>query len=105
MVHMRKYYKHFNITYSRLKMSEIKFQMRPVETKREKKFLKRSIYDPMIDQFLESGHPLVEISVEERRASYIASQLKKRIEVRKLDIIASAGGGFAYLERKPSESG
>lgn len=85
-------------------MSEIKFEMRPVEEKRSKSYLKRSIFDPIIDEFIESGHKLVEISAEERRASYLASQLQKRIEVRELDIIASAAGGFAYLEKKPPES-
>ena len=80
-------------------MSKIRFEMRPVTDKREKKYLKGSVYDPMIDQFLESGHDLVEITVEEKRASYIASQLKKRIETRELDIVASAAGDVVYLEK------
>ena len=84
-------------------MSEIKFEMRPVEKKREMKFVKGSIYDPIIDQFLEMGKDLVEISVEGKRASYVAGQLSTRIERRELDIIASAASGFVYLERKPSE--
>ena len=84
-------------------MSEISFEMKEVEKKREGKFQKRSIYDPMIDKFIEGGHELVEISIEGRRASYISHQLKTRIEKRQLDIVASAGGGFAYLEKKPPE--
>ena len=47
-------------------MSSIKFEMRPVQVKRVKMYTKKSVYDPIIDQFLESGHNLVEISVEER---------------------------------------
>ncbi|MBA7651342.1 hypothetical protein ES703_59161 [subsurface metagenome] len=80
-------------------MSEIRFEMRQVDKKREKTHLKGSKYDPMIDQFLESGHDLVEINVEDKKAGYIASNLKKRIERRGLDIIASAAGGVVYLEK------
>ena len=84
-------------------MSKIKFEMRKVEKKREKKSTKRSIYDPMIDQFLESGNELMEISVEGKRPGYVITQLDRRIEVRELDIIASRGGGFVYLEKKTRE--
>ena len=86
-------------------MSKIKFEMRSVEKKREGKFTKGSIYDPLIDQFIESGNDLVEITVEGKKAGYIKHQLQIRIEKRGLDIIASSGGGFTYLERKNSESG
>jgi len=85
-------------------MTEIKFEMKVVEKKREGKFMKGSIYDPMIDQFIESGNNLVEIQVEGKKAGYIKHQLQLRIEKRNLDIIASAGGGFTYLEKKHSES-
>ena len=84
-------------------MSKISFEMKEVEKKREGKFQKRSIYDPIIDKFIESGHELVEISIEGKSASYISHQLKSRIEKRQLDILASAGGGFTYLEKKPPE--
>jgi len=85
-------------------MTEIKFEMRVVEKKREGKFMKASIYDPMIDQFIESGNDLVEIQVEGKKATYIRHQLQTRIEKRGLDIIASSGGGFTYLEKKSTES-
>lgn len=81
-------------------MSEIKFEMKPVEKKREKKYHKGSVYDPIIDQFLESGQDLVEISVEGKKAAYVVTQLDRRIKTRELDIIASKGGDFAYLEKK-----
>jgi hypothetical protein len=80
-------------------MSEIKFQMRPVTEKREKKVRKRSIYDPMIDQFLESGHDLVEIEVEDKKPSYVAGMLKKRIQVRGLELKATAVSDVVYLEK------
>jgi len=84
-------------------MSKIKFEMRKVEKKRPKTYHKGSVYDPIIDQFLESGEELVEISVEDKRASYVVTQLSRRIETRQLDIVASHGGDFVYLEKKPSE--
>ena len=80
-------------------MSEIKFQMRPVTEKRERKVRKRSIYDPLIDQFLESGHDLVEIEVEDKKPSYVAGMLKKRIQVRGLELKATAVSDVVYLEK------
>ena len=84
-------------------MSEIKFDMKKVDKKREKLSAHRSIYDPIIDQFIESGEELVEISVEDRKAGYIVSQLKKRIEVRNLEIEVSHAQRLVYLEKKPPE--
>ena len=80
-------------------MSEIKFQMRPVTEKRERKVRRSSIYDPMIDQFLESGNALVEIEVEGKKATYVAGMLKKRIKVRGLEIKATAISDVVYLEK------
>lgn len=85
-------------------MSKVKFEMRPVEKKRPKTYKKGSVYDPILDQFLESGEELVEISVEGKKPGYVITQLARRIETRELDIIASRGGGFVYLEKKPTES-
>jgi len=84
-------------------MSEIKFEMRKVDEKRIKTSAKRSIYDPMIDQFIDGGEELVEISVVDKRAGYIVSQLNKRIDVRNLEIEVSHAQGFVYLEKKSLE--
>jgi len=86
-------------------MSVIKFEMRRVDEKRRKTNLKVSRYDPIIDQFIASGEELVEISVEDKKAPYIATQLKKRIGLRELqlEMEASAAGGFAYLEKKTTQ--
>ena len=81
-------------------MSEIKYEMKPATKKRPKTKRIRSIYDPLIDAFIKSGHVLVEITVEDREPAYMVTQLKKRIETRELDIEASHGGGFVYLEKK-----
>ncbi len=60
--------------------------------------LGKSIFDPMIDQFIELGHDLVEIGVEGRKPAIVAFQLRKRIKDRGLDIAASSIGDFVYLE-------
>ncbi len=86
-------------------MSIIKFEMRRVDEKRKKTYLKVSRYDPIIDQFIASGEKLVEISVEDKEAPYVATQLKKRIGLRELqlEMEASAAGGFVYLEKITTE--
>ena len=81
-------------------MSKIKFEMNRVDKKREKLSMKGSIYDPMINQFLEGEEELVEISVEDKKAGYVVTQLQRRIDVRKLDIEVSNAQGFVYLEKK-----
>ena len=83
-------------------MGEIRFQMRPVTEKRERKVKRGSIYDPLIDQFLESGHDLVEIEVEDKKPSYVAGMLKKRIQVRGLQLKAKAVSDVVYLEKNPA---
>lgn len=79
-------------------MSQLKFTMRPIEEKRKGY---RSVYDPIIDEFMEKGSDLVEVTVEGKKATYVAANLNKRIESRGLEIEASSGGGVAYLEKKP----
>ena len=84
-------------------MSEIRFEMKPVDEKRKKISGKKSIYDPIIDQFLESGEKLVEVSVEDRQAGYVVGQLQKRIDLRELEIEVSGAQGFIYLGKKTAE--
>ena len=81
-------------------MSEVKYEMKPVTKKRAKTRYIKSIFDPMIDEFIESGQELVEITVKDKTPSYMVTQLKNRIKKRELDIEASRGGGFVYLEKK-----
>ena len=81
-------------------MTEIKYEMKTVTKKHPKKKRISSIFDPMIDEFIESGHTLVEIAVEDKRPGYMVAQLKNRIKKRELDIVASLAGGFVYLEKK-----
>jgi hypothetical protein len=58
-------------------------------------------YDRILDQFMESGHRLVEISVEDRGASYVTYVLGRRIGERGLEeqVKASRVDEWVYLER------
>jgi len=85
-------------------MSEIKFEMRKVDEKRVKTSAKRSIFDPMIDQFIEGGEELVEISVEDKKAGYVVTQIQRRINTRELEIEVSHAQNFVYLEKKKHET-
>jgi len=58
-------------------------------------------YDKIIDQFMETGHDLVEMTVEDRKANYVRNILRKRIRERGLreQIKASYVDEWIYLER------
>jgi len=58
-------------------------------------------YDKIIDQFMETGHNLVEMTVENRKANYVRNILRKRISERELEeqIKASYVDDWVYLEK------
>jgi len=58
-------------------------------------------YDRIIDQFMESGHSLVEMTVENRRANYVRNILRQRINERGLEeqVKASYVDEWVYLEK------
>ena len=58
-------------------------------------------YDKIIDQFMESGHNLVEMTVENRKANYVKQILHKRIDERGLEeqVKASHVDEWVYLEK------
>lgn len=58
-------------------------------------------YDKIIDQFIESGHRLVEMTVENRKANYVKFILNKRIGERGLEeqVKASYVTDWVYLEK------
>ena len=83
-------------------MSDVKFDLEPVEKKPSRKYRKGSKYDPIIDSFLESEHDLVKVEVSGKDANYLRTQLKKRIDARDLQskIEVSVVNNIAYLEKK-----
>jgi len=87
-------------------MSKIEFSMKTVSQRRKQvKKTMKSRYDPIIDQFLEGGHKLVEIHVPGKTGSYIKAQLENRIKRRELELQVSSVGEYVYMEKgkKPAE--
>ena len=82
-------------------MSDVSFDLSPVEKKPSRKYRKGSKYDPIIDAFLESENNLVTVEVEGKDANYLRTQLKKRIDARDLQdrIEVSVVNNKAYLEK------
>lgn len=81
-------------------MSKIEFSMDSVTERRKRTAAgKRSIYDPIIEKFLEGDAKLVEIQVQGKKGSYIKTQLSRRIKSRQLDITVESVGDYVYLER------
>jgi len=58
-------------------------------------------YDKILDQFMETGHNLVEMTVENRKANYVRNILRKRINERGLEeqVKASYVDEWVYLEK------
>jgi hypothetical protein len=83
-------------------LSDVKFDLKPVEKKPSRKYRKGSKYDPIIDSFMESEHDLVKVEVPDKDANYLRTQLKKRIDARDLqsDVEVSVVNNIAYLEKK-----
>ena len=81
-------------------MSEVKFDLKPVEEKPSRRFRRGSKYDPVIDAFMERDEDLVEVHVGGKEANYLRTQLNKRIEARNLeDIKVSVVKNVCYLEK------
>ena len=80
-------------------MSDIKFDMKPVEKKPSRRYRKGSKYDPILDAFMEGTDNLVEVTVEGRDASYLRTQLNKKIEAKDLKVRTSVINGVLYLEK------
>ena len=80
-------------------MSKIEYSMDPVEKKPNRRYRKGSKYDPILDAFLEHDADIVEVSVKNKDANYVRTQLKKRIDARELDIEVSVANNKTYLEK------
>ncbi len=80
-------------------MSEVKFDMKPVEKKPSRRYRKGSKYDPILDTFMEGTDKLVEVIVEGKGANYLRTQLNKRIEAKGLKAKISVVNNVLYLEK------
>ena len=83
----------------------VKYEMKPVTIKRVKLRTSKSIFDPIIDEFLRGNENLVEITVEGRTTSSLKNALMKRLEKREEpDVEVTLGYGVVYLEKKTPPS-
>ena len=81
-------------------MSEVRFNLKPVEEKPSRRYRKGSKYDPIIEAFVEGDEDLVEVTVAGKDANYLRTQLTKRIDARNLiRIKVSVVNNVAYLEK------
>lgn len=81
-------------------MSELSFNLEPVSEKPSRKYRKGSKYDPLLDAFLSGTNSLVAVTVPDKDANYLRTQLNKRIEARNLpDIKVSVVNNICYLEK------
>ena len=81
-------------------MSGVKFDMKPITEKPNRRYRKGSKYDPVLDSFIEGEADLSEVSIEGKEANYIRTQLNKRIEARAVeDVKVSVINNVVYLEK------
>ena len=81
-------------------MSEISFNLQPVDEKPSRKYRKGSKYDPILDAFMSGEANLVQVTIEGKDANYLRTQLNKRIEARNLSSVkVSVVNNVAYLEK------
>ena len=82
-------------------MSKIKYEMKSVTTKQVK--VSRSIFDPIIDEFIKSDNRLVELTTEAKSPGYMKTSLVKRLVKREItNIEVTLGYGVIYLEKTES---
>jgi len=82
-------------------MSDISFTLQPVSEKPSRKYRKGSKYDPILDAFLEGENNLVIVSVEDKDANYLRTQLTKRIDAKNLETVkVSVVNNVCYLEKQ-----
>ena len=81
-------------------MSDVKFDLKPVDEKPSRRYRKGSKYDPVLDAFVEGTDNLVAVNVEGKDANYLRTQLNKRIEARNLSgVKVSVVNNATYLEK------
>ena len=81
-------------------MSDVTFNLQPVDEKPTRKYRKGSKYDPLLDAFMSGLNDLVSVNVEGKDANYLRTQLNKRIDARNLPSVkVSVVNNVCYLEK------
>ena len=83
-------------------MSEIRFDLKPVEEKPYRQYRRaRSKYDPILDSFVVGIDNLVAVDVVGKDVNYLRTQLNKRIDARGLEgVKVSVVNNVCYLEKE-----
>ena len=85
-------------------MSDIRFNIQPVEKKPDKRkppYRTGSKYEPIITAFLESEHEMVRVDGTGIEANYLSGQIKKIITVKDIDSVqVSVRNKKVYLEKR-----
>ncbi len=81
-------------------MSDVSFNLTPVDEKPSRQYRKGSKYDPILDAFISGTEDLVTVEVPEKDANYLRTQLNKRIDARNLrNVKVSVVNNVCYLEK------
>lgn len=78
-------------------MSEKKYTIKPVKELPPRRFRRETLYDELVEDFLESGEKYAEVSVEGKKPATVISALRKRVIGE--GIVVRSIGGKVYLER------
>jgi hypothetical protein len=82
-------------------MSDVTFNLQPVDEKPTRKYRKGSKYDPLLDAFMSGPNDLVSVNVAGKDANYLRTQLNKRIDARNLPTVkVSVVNNVCYLEKE-----
>lgn len=82
-------------------MSDVKFDLKPVDEKPSRQYRKGSKYDPILDAFMEGTNALAAVEVPDKDGNYLRTQLNKRIEAKGLrGIKVSVVNNVCYLEKE-----
>ncbi len=86
-------------------MSDITFNLQPVDKKPSRKYRKGSKYDPLLDAFMSGLNNLVAVNVAGKDANYLRTQLNKRVEARNIpNVKVSVVNSVCYLAKEETPS-
>ena len=78
-------------------MAEKKYTLKPVKELPQRRFRRETIYDDIVEDFLESNEKYAEVTVEGKKPETLLSALRKRAKNKNLKVMKLSGK--VYLER------
>lgn len=80
-------------------MGEVSFNLTPVDEKPTRRYRKGSKYDQILDAFVAGSDNLVSVEIPDKDATYVRTQLNKRIDAKNLKVQVSVINKLVYLEK------